>query len=344
MIEGLVQGIGARLNSATSQSFAGRHFPAVRLPAMLAEPRRIEHPLRAEMLVSLDARTDMVQFADALDESEYIELSRFLSRYPNVTLRAYGELANLDFLQHFPELRRLQVDIYSLENWDGLKHLPSDLEVLGLGTTKKTLSLAVIKRFRSIRRLYLEGHHKDIGVLADMSGLRELTLRSLTLPDLGLLTGLRQLWSLEIKLGGTRDLRLLPRLKSLKYLELWMVRGLEDLSPVGDAVSLQYLSLQALRRVRSIPNLHKMTNLRRVYVETMKGLRDLRPLASAPALEELFVVGMSHLQPADFANFLGLHSLKRVSAGLGSQTKNEAVASLLGSLAYSGQHPRFEFR
>lgn len=39
--------------------------------------------------------------------------------------------------------------------------------------------------------------------------------------------------ALDIELGGTKGLGLLPRVGRLRYLELWMVKGLSDLSPRG---------------------------------------------------------------------------------------------------------------
>jgi hypothetical protein len=138
-------------------------------------------------------------------------------------LRVHSDQTSLDFLRYFPNLLRFNAAMSHLESWTGLLSLPEEAEQLSLGATKKTLSLSIIGRFRNLRKLYLEGHHKDISVLAELETLEDLTLRSITLPDLGLLTNLRRLWSLDIKLGGTRNLALLPRVESLKYLELWRV-------------------------------------------------------------------------------------------------------------------------
>ena len=67
-------------------------------------------------------------------------------------------------------------------------------------------------------------------MIGDLSALVYLTLRSITLQDLGIFRRLRQLRSLALKLGGTNQLALLNELSSLRYLELWQVRGLSDLS------------------------------------------------------------------------------------------------------------------
>ena len=136
------------------------------------------------------------------------------------------------------------------------------------------------------------------------------------MPDLSLLLPLTGLRSLDIKLGGTRDLGLLPRVGELWYLELWMIRGLTDVSAVGDIRSLRALFLQALRQVEMLPDLSRATSLRRVRLEGMKGLRDVGPLATAPALEAIELIDMRHLQPNDLAPLAGLPNLKAVTPGL----------------------------
>ena len=77
------------------------------------------------------------------------------------------------------------------------------------------------------------------------------------MPDLSLLLPLTGLRSLDLKLGGTRDLGLLPRLGELRYLELWMIRGLTDITAVGRIPSLRALFLQALRQVEGAAGLSR---------------------------------------------------------------------------------------
>ena len=188
-------------------------------------------------------------------------LGEWFRAYPEMDLRAYGSydhsITDLEFLRFFPTLRKFAADALwdSLTSLDGLRHLPPDLEELGIGATKVKLDLAVLSRFRELRWLFLEGQTKHLEVISGLTQLYDLTLRSITMPDLSLLLPLKGLRSLDLKLGGTRDLRLLPRVGELWYLELWMIRGLTDVTAVGGIPSLRVLFLQALRQVEALPDL-----------------------------------------------------------------------------------------
>lgn len=313
-------------------------------PPVVDEFREVSSPLSDEMLRPAVAPTGVVQFRNLLSDDDFARLGEWFAQYPDMKLRAYrsydDSIRDLEFLRHFPTLRRFQADalFVSLGSLDGLRHLPPELEELVIGETERRLDLGVLSRFSGLKTLYLERQTKGIEVLSELRSLEDLTLRSITLPDLSLLLPLQRLQSLDIKLGGTRDLGLLPRIGELRYLELWLIKGLSDISAVGDIPTLRYLFLQALRQVDTLPDLAGAESLRRVHLETMKGLRDLRPLATAPALEGVALIDMRHLVPADLQPLVGMPTLKAVSAGLGSHRKNVAAAKLLGLPKLSGPY------
>jgi len=296
--------------------------------------RELAPPITDEQLRPLGSRCRCVQFSEPLSDDEFKRVAAFMSNYPHVSFRVYGHYGDgcdLEFLRHFRELRRFKVDVFKLHDLSGLRYLPDDLESLGVsGTKSKRFSLEFLARFRSLRSLYIEGHKKDIAAVSSLTSLQDLALRSITLPDLGILKTLCHLLSLDISLGGTRNLELLPRIGRIRYLELWMIRGLKDLRPVADMQFLQYLFLQSLRRVTDLPSFRNLNRLRRVHLETMKGLTDVQPVADAPALEELLAIDMAELQPEAVLPFVGHAALCRVSVGLGSLKKNNTVAEILG--------------
>ena len=309
--------------------------------------RSIRPPITEEQLRPLDPLCMRVQFESPLTDSDHVKLAKFLADYPKMPLRAYGHysLPNLYFLRHYPFISEFQVDNFLLKSAQGTEYLPETLEYFGLGQTKtKNISLGFLKRFSHLKDLYLEGHTKHIETISNLLHLERLVLKSVTLPDLELLLPLKQLWALDISLGGTKNLSLLPQIGGLKYLELWMIKGLHDLSMVGEITSLQNLFLQALKNVTVLPSFSNLRQLRRVTLHTMKGLTDLSAVAAAPALEELIVVAAPQLSPDDFKPFIGHPTLKKICIGLGSQRKNEQVQALLGLPACEGYKTEFSYR
>lgn len=311
--------------------------------------RQVSSPLTEEMLRPLADHTAVIQFMAPLTEDEYTRLARVMAGHPSVTLRIYedreGRFHDLDFLRHFKGLRRFQFDLlWGLRDLSGLENLAPELELLSIGYLHGFRpALGFLHWFPRLRSLRLERHTREIEAVAELSELRELTLRSITLPDLALLKPLTRLLSLDLKLGGTRDLRHLPEIGRLRYFEAWMIRGLDDISSLAGVTTLQYLFLQTLKHVTALPEMNRLGALRRVHLETMSGIRDLGPLARAPALEQLALVEMPRLGPRDLQCLVGHPTLREVIAGFGSARKNRAAEELLPA-ARARWTESFEYR
>jgi len=294
--------------------------------------REVRSPLTEDQLSPLDDRCEVVQFRTPLSHEDFSRLAEFLSAYPEVPLRVYGHdtVKDLEFLGYFPFLREFETGVWTLGSFEGLRHLSSDLKYLGLGATKsKAHSLRVIERFTELRDLSIEGHTKDISAVKFCSKLESLTLRSVTLPDLSVLTGLNHLKHLRLKLGGTKNLSLLPAIKNLVYLELWAILGLSDLNMIGELSKLQFIFLQSLKRVTTLPTLEGLSVLRRVHLEALKGFQDLSPVSLAPNLAELIVTDMPQLQVDAFLPFIGHKGLRVARIWLRNRKKQEAIAKML---------------
>jgi hypothetical protein len=295
--------------------------------------RQVHSPITEKQLRPLDPRCRVVQFDSPLSENDFRKLASFLKDYPEVPLRIYGhygETADLSFLSHFPFLKGFQTDVYELTDFNGLALLPDSLEFLGLGNTKRRLSLKPLAKFTKLKDLFLEGHSKDFSVISELTDLAILSLRSVTLANLSPLLPLRQLRSLALRLGGTRDLSLLPELSNLRYLELWMVRGLTDLGPVNQLHQLRYLFLQDLKNVTELPLFTQLRKLERCHIESLKGVSDLCSIAAAENLRELVVVSMMHIPVSGFECFKNHPTLQAATVGLGSMRRNAEVTKLLG--------------
>jgi hypothetical protein len=257
----------------------------------------------------------------------------FLPRLQNVRrfsadclMQAHG----VEHLTSLKELESLSIGIFNLETFDFLENLSvASLRELSLAATKsKKPTLRKIGRFDQLRRLYLEGQQKDLDVISTMPRIEEITLRSIGLDNLDLLKGLKNLWSLDIKLGGLSDLSSLKDMNGIKYLELWQVRGLKDISAISTMRGLQFLFLQSLPHISTLPDLSELTALRRVHLDSMKGLQDVHAIATAPAIEEFMHVCAQGMEPLQYAELLKSRTLKGLLVGFGSEKKNKTLRDL----------------
>jgi len=325
------------------------------------DPARVEFsdPLTADDLRRLAAfpKIKVLQCSHPVKESTWRLLNfEFFPARPDVQLRLYGfygEVCDLSFVtrmvnvRHFsadclmdatgvehvaemPNLQSLQIAIYELKSFDFLWHLPVGLSSLLLGLTRsKKPDLLPLPRFKKLTQLYLEGQQKNIEVLADLVELEDITLRSISTPNLDYLRNLPRLGSLDIKLGGTSNLSAIEGMPGIKYLELWNIRGLRDIGVISHLPGLQNLFLQSLPHLTVLPSLRESRQLKRVLLQNLKGLKDLGELQWAPALQEFILLqGASH-QVDDWLPLLSNPSLRRATAYFGSAKKNERFVQLL---------------
>lgn len=304
-----------------------------------------------------DTRIRVLQTSKPVRSKTWIELnSRFFSARPDVQLRVYGfyssvcdlsflwtmdkvrdfsadclrRAQNIEAITRMPSLRRVGVGVFELQEFNFLADLAPEVEAIYLGATRsKKPSLRLLERFGELRELNVEGHRKDIEAISSLRKLEDLTLRSVSVEDFSFLRALSKLWSLDIKLGGSKNLRALADLENIKYLELWQVRGLVELGPISTLTGLQYLFLQSLPRVVRLPELGKLIRLRRLHLDNMKGLRNLEALCGAPSLEELIHFDARNHAPREYECLLKSKTMKALRVAFGSESKNNAFRAML---------------
>lgn len=280
----------------------------------------------------------------------------FFASRPDVTLRVFGhysQVCDLAFTARMTNVRHLRADslmdavgveqiaamealeslgvgIFNLEGFEFLDQVTRGLKKLYLFRTRsRRPDLSPLRRFEHLEELYVEGQQKSIDVLSQLKNLQDVTLRSISTPDIRYLKALDRMWSLDIKLGGIRDLSAIEGMENIKYLELWQIRGLSDMSVISSLTGLQYLFLESLRRVAVLPALHRLEQLRRIVLLNMNGLQNLDSLEFAPALEECFLGSVRSLQPEECLPLLRNPNLRRAFGGFGSLKKNKRFEELL---------------
>jgi hypothetical protein len=282
----------------------------------------------------LNPECRVVQFDAPLTPSQLQQAGAIMAGHPEVELYAYDRASrDLDFLEHFPTLRRLHVALYGLGDIAGFAHVPA-LEELTFGDTKATFSLRFLERLPALRLLFLVGHKRDLASVQSLAALQSLGLSGITLPDLSLLLRLEALRKLQIFLGSTTDLSLLPRFADLEELSLMRITKLSDLSMLGDTHGLKSLRLDWMRNVTQLPSFAPLTRLENVELDNMKGITDLSPIAAAPALRRLVIGDMRHLTPDSFRCFLGHPRLQELCAYTGKISLNDAIVEMFPGIAH----------
>ncbi len=315
-----------------------------------------------------DPKTKYIQFNSSLslNEIEWLEDIVFAKR-PDIALRIYGfhqdicdfamlshlpslrilhadylsEVINIDALQYLQNLEELGIGISDLKNFDCLKDIRPNLKKLYISqTNSKSLHLDCLPRFSQLEYLYIEGHQKGIEGIAQLEQLKELVLRSVSLNNLSFLNGLEQLWSLDLKLGGLKDPASIAQLQQVKYLELWQVRGISDLTFISEMPNLQNLFLQSLAQVKQLPDFSNNRALRRIYLENLKGLKDVSSLKTARLLETFIYVMAMNQEPENFLPVFENPSVVSVMGRFGSDKKNnrfESLAKQYNKRLYNGE-------
>jgi len=309
--------------------------------------RRVHAPLADAMLAPLEPDCGVVGVYSALSDIEAARLAEVMAGRPDVYLivrsdsawRRLEPVADLDFLRYFPWLTRLAVLCNGLKNIDGLTHLRQPRRLDIHSSQSRTVSAVPLAATGgSLRHLSLEIPVSKVEALSELTGLITLTLRTVRMPDLAVLTPIAGLRGLDLKLGGTRDLSLLPSFTRLQYFEAWLVRGLSDVSPLAEVPSLEEIFLESLRNVTELPPLDNLSRLRSITLRFMKGLTDLNPLLTAPALEEVSLT-LEQLQPEDIAPLAAHPTLKRAHISLGSDRKDALAEAALGLPPDDGGSP-----
>ncbi len=301
-------------------------------------------------------KTQSIQFASPLNDKE-IELLEpiVFSKRPDISLRVYGhysESCDLAFIQRIPSLRRLSADclmdakgievvtqlenlehlgvgIFNLDNFDFLDKINPNLKELYLHSTRsKKPKISSIQKFEQLEYLYLEGQQNGIEAISHLKKLEKIVLRSISTKNVDYLKNLEHLWSVDIKLGGIKDLSGLTSLKSIKYLELWQVRDLADLSFISKLDSLQNLFIQSLKQLTKLPDFTNNRKLSRIYLENLKGLNDLSTLKNAPCLKEFIYVLAQNQEPENIIPVLENPSVEKVFCKFGSDKKNNRFDEL----------------
>lgn len=227
-------------------------------------------------------------------------MNAFIGRHAHLPLRVYdvgqGDV-DLEFLSHFSNVRKLELDLSPDVKLPGLltlsvlDTLPDSMVTLNIGVTKGTKKgLEKLTRFRDLEELGIGGKVKDLQKLVpQLKHLKRLSLWRHTLEDLRFLGDmhLQRLSLLKGSLGSLAGLESLPHLQELMLEEL---RGLQNGEALAHCVHLKKIELVfADFPIPPLPGLRGLHHLHLIRddkdVELLRA--GLSNILQAPALRTL---------------------------------------------------------
>jgi hypothetical protein len=261
---------------------------------------------------------------------DLIEYSRKFEKVRITVRRSQDDNYDFGFLEHFPFLDGFSLAAFDFKDFEQLNLIPPGVSELSIDATNSTrLSLSFLSKFTNLKWLYLEKQKRDIEVISDLRGLEDLSLRSITMPDLSFIGNTQNLKSLRLALGGTKNLDLLPDFKILEKLDLWAINKISNIDRIAYCTSLNKIELDQLSNVEQVKSFKNLVNLESLSLCRMKRLQSLQWLADAPNLKKFSITETTHLEPEAFLPLTESKSLQAASIYIGRK-HSLTVRGMLG--------------
>jgi len=125
---------------------------------------------------------------------------RFLNIFKSVSVCIPHRPNEIDFsfVSKISNLYQFRMLMYKFDDYSQFSCLPPTLRSFQLGDThSKRLSLSFLERFDDLKELRIEKHRKDIECIRSLAKLKDIELRSITLPDLEFIGELKNIESIK---------------------------------------------------------------------------------------------------------------------------------------------------
>ena len=166
-------------------------------------------------------------------------------------------------------LTELSVDLAAMEGADFSRFSPNRLERFSVrnGGNAGTVDFSGLKNCHTLRQAYFQG---------------------LTLPDIGFLSGLSGLQSLELwNLDGLRDVSALSTLSGLESLIVFDCPALRDLSPISGCGKLRELTINS-DAMTGLKGVEALSELKYLNIAS-QSITDFSPIGGCGKLQELWI-------------------------------------------------------
>jgi protein phosphatase 1 regulatory subunit 7 len=263
-----------------------------------------------------------------------------LESLPNVASLAadcLSEASNLEVIGELKRLSKLSLGVFELADKDILTKLP--LKQLGTlfltPTNSKAIDLTPLGEAVNLRKLYLEGHHRNIAALKALDGLEEFTFNAKRGLDLSFINGMTKLKALKFNLGGTESIEAIE-LPDLQDLAFTMTRGLAELGDLQRFPKLRRLLMQDqqhITRVRVGPGNADLEHLWFCNCKALKAIPGVEQCTSLKSIRWIF----TDTDPAKLTLPASLTHLFMLSGKRKVEADEIAAIEALGYIA--SEHP-----
>lgn len=267
-----------------------------------------------------------------------------LERLPDIHSLAADCLeraSNLEAISGLEKLSKLSLGIYELDDKAVLSKLPlAQLREFTLSPAQtKALDLAPLAEASALRRLYIEGHHKNIAELAALNQLESFTFNAKTGLDLSFINGMVGLRALKFNLGGTHSIAdiTLPKLEDLAFT---MTKNLSELGDLQRFATLRRLFMQDQQNVSRIQVGAGNKALEHLWFYNCKNLEAIEGLADCPKLKSLRWL-FTQIDPASLTFPKSLTHLHMLSGKRKLEEQEKTAITQLGYVAED--HPNAWF-
>ena len=228
----------------------------------------------------------------------------FLRHLPNVQKLVIENFefknTDLSILSSLPNLKSLTIEIYDLRDFSFVKTLPSQLEHLSINAELKSgkpvFDCQWLLHFKNMQSLFLGKLDKNLEAIASLNQLEKLELRSFKNKDLSFL---KQIPIKELSIlwcdGAKIDLTTLSDIRSIRYLEIFRVSKLDDISFVNKLTGLEKLELVWLPHITKLPDLSSLYQLEEVKIDSLNGLTDISALINVENLKKVKMLNVKSM-------------------------------------------------
>lgn len=252
------------------------------------------------------------------------QLDRIISaikKRPEIELRFYGDYSEelIDW-GSLIEIQNLQIDLWETNDLQEVSRL-RNLKRLGITkNVKSKVSLEILEPLKNLKTFYTS-ISKDLETISKLPNLEFLSLNEIKKNNLDFLTNLKNLQDLWLSMGSFNDFSGLPRIESLKRLQVHQVRGFDSeiINPVLENCK-QLLALK-LDNLKNIHNLEFIPSMSRIKYLSMEGIKNLDTYAPIKNSKTMETIAGYNCRPAD-KSLDGLKRLKEIWLG-DSYTKSE---------------------